>query len=97
MNEEIKQDVKLIDVTWKRAIKIYWSMLWRIIILSLIAPIIMIYTIGIILHQIEGTNSIFMSFLPFLCIVFTIIVSFFVLKSTLNKQYSDFRISLIEN
>jgi len=85
MNEEEKQEIKFVEVTWKRALKVYLK-IWGIVLPYYIL-------IGMVIF----VGKPFPDYLVIIVMVVSIIVGlFFGIKGVLKRQYSDFRIALIE-
>lgn len=87
------------DVSWKVAIKVWFSFLWRTIAFSVLIGIIVgiffaLIDVGgaIMLHE----RSITAKFRPFIIWASMIPVQIIAIKGALKAEYSDFHISLVD-
>jgi len=89
------KDMQTVEVTWKRVMKVWWSIFWRIQIfmfpITFVQGFITLF-IGKFFGIGRDTAS-NITLMPFLLIF--IVVTFFIIKRVLRLQYSDFRIALI--
>lgn len=83
-----------LEVTWWRATKIWWSLLWRGIFYALIIGI----PLGIIIGFLAATLGVAKEIRPYAQVVGFIAgipIGIWVVKIVLEKHYSDFRIVLL--
>ncbi|MEJ2760865.1 MAG: hypothetical protein P8126_04835 [Gammaproteobacteria bacterium] len=83
-----------LDATWKRAIKVWWALLWRGILFTLLItfPIgIVIGVIGAIMGEAEHVRI----YSRLAGMILGIPIGIWVVKIVLNKQFSDFQIVLL--
>lgn len=96
MIDEINTEVKFASVTWMRAIKVWWSLTWRILLFGFFGG----FLIGLILGFILAIMRIDAKTITAICriagMVIGIPIGIFVIKIILKKEFSDFRIALIE-
>lgn len=96
MVEEVKAGMKFVEVTWKRALKVWWSLMWRGLLFGFLGGAI----VGFILGFIMGIARVDPNTIKAVCQIAGYIVSLLigiaVTKIVLKKRYSDFRIALIE-
>ena len=89
-----------LEVTWRRAFKVWWSFLWRNLI-AIVAGLILAVIVGVIL-------GIFMAMLGFslettqlvgfiLGAVIGLTISVVPIKLILGKDFGEFRLVLLEN
>lgn len=85
--------MKEVAVTWKRALKIWSSFIWRWLLLGIAAIFLVAVMIPLLEHfGIRGQET-----LGQIALVLWIMASFLVLKYVVeNVKFSDFRIALIE-
>ena len=83
-----------LEVTWWRATKIWWSLLWRSMLYVVLISIPIGFFIGIIAAALNITDQM----APYYNLIGAIIgipVGICVIKIVLSKQFSDFQIILI--
>ena len=85
-----------LEVTWGRAVKVWWSLTWRLVVFGGLAGFIL----GAILGGIGGARGASRETLALLGnlagLRVTIPVGMWVVRSVLRKSWSDFEIALIE-
>jgi len=85
-----------VTVTWGRAIKVWWSLLWRAILYSILAGLIVgifVAIFGAILGIDSASSTGLSGIFGFLV---GIPIGIWVIKIVLQKKYSDFRIALVQ-
>jgi hypothetical protein len=89
-----------LEVTWKRAVKVWWSYLWRNII-ALIGAVIIGGVIGgifgFILGMLGASEEIVQLVVTPIGFIIGIGISIVPIKMILGKDFGDFRLVLIEN
>jgi hypothetical protein len=89
-----------LEVTWKRAVKVWWSYLWRNII-ALIGAVIIGGVIGgifgFILGMLGASEEIVQLVVAPIGFIIGIGISIVPIKMILGKDFGDFRLVLIEN
>ena len=85
-----------IDTTPGRVIRIWWLIAWR----SIVAFAVAIVVIGIVVNVVFGylfgmSIEILRQFIPFIGIIVFIVWTIISVYMALNKQYSDFRVTLV--
>ena len=79
-----------VEITWGRAIKVWWSIMWRGSVYGFIAGFVAIFTVGEILTVSElETWGVPIS------IIAGIPAWMWAVKTVLAKSYSDFRVALL--
>lgn len=88
-----------LEVTWKRAAKVWWAYLWRNIIAIIVAIIIggvIGFIIGFIL-AIVGVSSQTIQFITTLIgMIIGLLISIVPVKMILAKDYGEFRLVLLQ-
>lgn len=95
MNDELKTEMKFVEVTWIRAFKVWWSFTWRSTLYSFLVGLVIAF-ISVFAAKISEDPQIVNA--ASLIIVFgcTIYIAVAVMGIVLKKEWSDFRIALIE-
>jgi hypothetical protein len=88
-----------LEVTWKRAAKVWWAYLWRNII-AIIVAIIIGGVIGFIIGLILGTMGVSTQTIQFITaptgMVIGLLISIVPIKMILAKDYGEFRLVLLQ-
>ena len=98
MTEEIKAGTKCVEVTYMRAFKVWWSLLWRSAMLTFLMVAVGGFTIGFILRidLLAPANTIKKIVFQALFFIIGLLVNIAIMRIVLKKRYSDFRVALIE-
>jgi hypothetical protein len=84
-----------LDVTWTRATKVWWSLLWRGLLFGSLAGFAAGFVVGITGAAL-GANRETISQLGTLAGVLTAVpVGIWVVRTVLRKSWSDFRIAIV--
>ncbi|HSR63343.1 MAG TPA: hypothetical protein VLN56_08060 [Gammaproteobacteria bacterium] len=83
-----------LDVTWIRAIKVWWSMVWRVIAVSILAGIAISVVVGFI-AGIFGYKEGVQVITQLLGIITGIPIGVWAVKVVLGMEYADFRVALL--
>ena len=85
-----------LDVTWGRAVRVWWSLTWRLMLFGGLAG----FVLGAIFGAIGGAAGASRDTLAVLGnlagLMVTIPVGMWVVRNVLRKSWSDFEIALIE-
>lgn len=95
MNDEVKAEVKFVEVTWTRALKVWWSFTWRSTLYSSLVGLVIGF-ISVFATKISGDPqilSVATLIIAFGCGIYIVVA---VMEMVLKKEWSDFRIALIE-
>jgi uncharacterized protein YacL len=95
-----------LEITWKRAIRVYWAWLWRWVVTFVVAFAIMTasgFVIGFIVgftmskfgYQTETIQSISTILGVIIGLVAALIAPIFPLKKILGKDFGEFRLVLL--
>jgi hypothetical protein len=87
--------MKLVEVTWKRVIKVWWSFIWRGTLFGFIGGFIVGFIIGLIAGVAGGDSNTIGRLAQIGGGIIGIPIGIVVMRIVLRKQYSDFRIALI--
>ena len=84
-----------VEVTWGRAVKVWWSIVWRAVLFGFIGGIVAGFIVGFIggLTGAAGDRITMLSGLA--GAIVGIPVGIWAVKVVLKKKYSDFRIALV--
>ena len=89
--------MEIVEVTWGRALKVWWTFMWKGMAFALLASIgvgLVFGFIGAILGLPQGAVMLFNALVGLLVGCF---VGVWVIKGILYKRYSDFSVVLIAN
>ena len=95
MNDEAKAEVKFVEVTWTRALKVWWSFTWRSTLYSSLV-VFVIGFISVFATKISGDPQILSVATLIIGLGCGIYIVVAVMEMVLKKEWSDFRIALIE-
>jgi len=89
-----------LEITWKRAIKVWWAYLWRNL-LAIIAGVIIGAIVGAILGVILGTlgasKETIQTVVAPIGFIIGLAVSVVPMKLILGKDFGEFRLVMVEN
>lgn len=89
--------MEIVEVTWGRALKVWWTMSWRCLVFGMLAGAGCGLVMGII-GGILGMDPNARSVLTMLVTIpVSIFVGIWVIKGVLYKRYSDFSVVCIAN
>jgi hypothetical protein len=88
-------DTELVQVTWLRAFKVWWSLLWRGLLFSFLAAAGVGFVLGSFMELVKLEPEIIKTVCLIVGYIVSIPVGIAVTKSVLKNQYSDFRIGLL--
>jgi len=88
-------ELNFVEVTWQRALKVWWSLIWRGLLFTFLATGAVGLAIGFIMELIKLNPEVIRTVCIIAGYVVCIPVGIIVTKSILNKHYSDFKIVLI--
>lgn len=83
-----------LDITWKRAIKVWWALLWRGILFTLLITFPIGIVIGVIAASMGEVEHVRI-YGRLVGMILGIPIGIWVVKIVLNKQFSDFQIVLL--
>jgi len=86
--------VEKLDVTWKRAIKVWWALCWR----GILYTVAITFPIGIVLGVVAalvGEVEHARAYGRLLGMILGVPIGIWVVRIILNKQFSDFQIVLM--
>jgi hypothetical protein len=76
-----------LEITFERALRIWWAAAWRGIIYSTLA--------GAVVGGIEGAFLHTLRFIPLSVVIVNIPIGFLILRTVLRKPFSEFSIRLV--
>ena len=85
-----------VTVTWGRALKIWWSFLWRGVLYSFFAGIVMGIIMGIAGRVIGLQPTALLTLHLVSGLLVGIPIGIWIVKIVVQKKFSDFRIALLE-
>lgn len=88
--------MEIVEVTWGRAFKVWWSIAWRSMLFGLLASIGFGLLWGV-LAQLLGLGSGGMLFGSLLGFVLGVLIAIWAVRAVLYKRYSDFSVVCIAN
>ena len=88
-------EVEFVDVTWMRVIKVWLSLVWRVLLFCSLSAAFIGFILSYLLELIRIKPEVVNAVCIIVGYIAFILVSIPVTKSILNKQYSDFKIALI--
>jgi len=96
MVDETMANVKFAELTWTRAFKVWWSLVWRGMLFGFLAGGIAGAIIGFIMGGLGVNPDIIATSTRIAGMIIGIPIGIAVTKIVLKKQYSDFRIALVK-
>jgi hypothetical protein len=84
-----------LEVTWGRAIKVWWSIMWRAVLFGFIAGLVAGFIVGFIGGMAGAATGTITTLSGIAGGIVAIPVGMWVIKVVLTKRYSDFRIALV--
>lgn len=89
-----------LDVTWKRAIRVWWAYLWRSLIAVIVASVlagIVGGIIGFIMSMMGADRESIPIFVMPIGMLIGILISIVPIKLILGKDFGEFRLVLIQS
>ena len=84
-----------VDVTWGRAAKVWWSLMWRGLVFGGIAGGLAGFVIGFIMGAARASRESIAMLTFWAGVLVAIPVGILVVRHVLRKSWSDFRIALV--
>lgn len=88
-----------LEVTWKRAAKVWWSYLWRSII-AIIVAIVLGGIVGFIVGFVLGAMGVSTQTIQFITapigMIIGLLISIVPIKMILGKDFGEFRLVLLQ-
>mgnify|MGYP001769822365 CR=1 FL=1 len=84
-----------VEVTWGRAVRVWWSLVWRTVLFGVLAGLgvgFVFSFLGSIAGMSQGSIFIYSTIAGYAT---GIPIGIWVLKTVLSKRFSDFRLALI--
>ena len=89
-------EVEFVEVDWMRAVKVWWSLLWRSVLFSFLAGAAIGFIIGFFMGIFKAEQETVKTVSAIAGYIIAIPVGIAVVKHVLSKRYSDFKIALIK-
>lgn len=86
--------MEMLEITWWRATKIWWSIFWRCLFYGTVISILLGFVAGFTSAALHVTEQV-KPLLELTGFIIGILISIWVIKMVLGMQYSDFRIVLL--
>ena len=100
MTDEVRREVEFVEVTRTRALKVLWSLTWRVGGLSSLAGLLVgiISAIVSVIARVDPETGLRLTLLAsgIVALIVAPFVGSVVMRMLLKKQFSDFRIALIK-
>lgn len=87
--------METLEVTWTRALKVWWSLAWRTLLFSFLAGLVLGLLIGGIGGLAGAGDAVIRGWSSVLGFVAGIGVAIWVVRNVLQKTFRDFRIVLV--
>jgi hypothetical protein len=84
-----------VEVSWGRATKVWWSLLWRALLFGVLAGGAVGFVIGFILGAAGTPAQVITAVTTWAGVLIGIPVGIWVVRTVLRKSWSDFRIALV--
>lgn len=89
--------MQIIEVTWGMAIKVWWSIVWRSVLIGFLAGLV----VGVVMHLI-GTvmgmdPELVQSIITLLSPILGLVIGVWAVKKVLYKRYANFSVVCIAN
>ncbi len=88
--------MKELEVTWSRVLSIWWSYIWRVLLISALISAIVGFLAGFV-SAFAGMVELLGYIINIMSFLIGIFVSVGVLKYILNKNFGEFKIKLISD
>jgi uncharacterized protein YacL len=89
-----------LEITWNRAVKVWWSIFWRYII-AMMAAMVIAGIIGVVIGFVFsalGAPTIMGEIIAFpVSVILALLASIVPFKMILGKDYGEFRLVLLQN
>ena len=84
-----------LEITWGRSLKVWWSMVWRLVIFGAVAGLIVGIIVGIVGAIIGIDQGVAQLISGLGGALISLPIGVWVVKIILGKNFSDFRIALL--
>ncbi|MFH1578291.1 MAG: hypothetical protein ABIC18_04405 [Candidatus Omnitrophota bacterium] len=90
-------NIEFVQITWLRAFKVWWSLLWRGVVFGILAGGATGFILGIFMGLARVDSETIKSTCAVVAYIVSVPVGIMVTKFVLKNHYSDFRIALIKD
>ncbi|WP_139172630.1 hypothetical protein [Onishia taeanensis] len=84
-----------VEVTWRRALIVWWSYVWRLLVFSMLVIVVIGFLCGFIFKALEADPEVAGVTAGVLGYMAAIFLSVFILKKVLNKKYKTFSVVIV--
>lgn len=84
-----------LELTWTRAIKIWWSLVWRLMVYSMVLGLLISLPIGLLAAALGLDEAQTRMLSQGMASLLSLLLGIWVLRVVLSKHYSDFRVMLV--
>jgi ABC-type uncharacterized transport system permease subunit len=88
-------EVEFVEVTWLRAVKVWWSLLWRTVLFVFLASAVIGFILGMIMGLFKAEPQAIITTSIIIGYIVSILIGIAVTRIVLKKEYSDFKLALI--
>lgn len=89
-------EVEFVEITWMRAVKVWWSLVWRGILFGFLGGAGIGFILGLIMGLIKADPQTIKTTCVIAGYIISIPIGIAVTKAVLKKRYSGFKIALIK-
>jgi len=90
-------EIELVQVTWLRAFKVWWSLLWRGLLFGFLAGAVVGFIVGFFMALAKAGPAAIKNTCTIAGYIVSVPVGIVVTKWVLRNRYSDFRIALVSD
>jgi hypothetical protein len=87
--------VKIVEVTWERAFKVWWSLMWRGMLFGFLGGFVISFVLGSVMTIAGLSPETIQGVCRIAGAIVGIPIGIAVTKIVLKKKYSDFKVALI--
>ena len=88
-------EVKIVEVTWRRAFKVWWSFMWRATLFGFLGGVLIGFIIGVIMQIAGASTDTIKAVCQIAGMIISIPIGIAVIRIILKKEYPDFKVALI--
>lgn len=84
-----------LELTWIRTIKIWWGLVWRMMVYSILLGLLISFPVGILSAAFSFDQPTIDMLAQGIAAAISLLLGIWILRVVLTKNYSDFRIVLV--